>query len=501
MRQHVVPTLLYAGLLAPACFSSPSGNGGDTESGTSTGAGESTTTEADESSGDSSPGDDTPPTPNDCIEIDREVLSVVPPAGLQLQFRVLNCDGTPTRRLGDPDITVLNGNSNEEFIGDEAGSTSAPGIPADLELYTVLVLDVSNSIFGANAQALVRDVVLSFINTQVKEAAGPLKQRVAVITFENEVLTVQEFTQDAELLTEAITLAYGDEEGESTNLYGGYIAALELIDSVGDAELLIRSVVLFTDGNHTAGNSSALREEALQRLGETEASVFVLPVGNSVEDANELASSEDHIFAAEEFEELEAQFAEAADGIRALAESNYSVGVCTPESIGVGAYEVVVAVGNTSDSFSGNYPTDSLEGAISQCDALDIAGAKLSCTADVCEIVCRERECGEDGGVSCGECVTGQVCDPEGQCLAESPYGDPSLGCTGQEVIVDFEGLDGIACGQECTAAEDCPAAPPSTSLVPVCEEGGCFLGCEIRNDQCPGGSCKPAAGGLCTYP
>ena len=69
-------------------------------------------------------------------------------AGLQLQFSLRMSDRTAPPELQAEDVAVINDEVDRDFSARGAdGSRSAPRLPADLTLLTVLVLDFSDSIF------------------------------------------------------------------------------------------------------------------------------------------------------------------------------------------------------------------------------------------------------------------------------------------------------------------------------------------------------------------
>src|SRR5690606_9899221 len=88
-----------------------------------------------ESTGESPPSPE-PPTNDglqfdfDCISIDRiQGPRIVPPAGIQVGFRVLDCNGDPIQSLASEDLHVINDEKGTPFgTGGEGGGVSDLGI-------------------------------------------------------------------------------------------------------------------------------------------------------------------------------------------------------------------------------------------------------------------------------------------------------------------------------------------------------------------------------------
>ncbi len=65
--------------------------------------------------------------------------SIIPPAGVRVVFRVLDCPGEPVRLLTDNDVTIINDEKDEPFgAGMEGGGVSELDAPQDFERYSIL---------------------------------------------------------------------------------------------------------------------------------------------------------------------------------------------------------------------------------------------------------------------------------------------------------------------------------------------------------------------------
>ena len=231
----------------------------------------------------------------------------VPPAGVRVVFRVLRDDGEPVERLQSENFRVLNDETGRPF-GSEGGGVPTLGRPTDFEFFTVLVLDMSDSIFANQA---VSDVITGaevFVRTMVEQQPPGMKQTVAIYAFgstaESEMWV--EFTQDHNILYSRLhDLRTAGSRG-GTNLYGAYSRALETVWSQREnsAGLVTGSLVLLTDGTHEAGDTARMRTSTLRSLRRVGGGVDVYTIGiqgdYDEEAIRELASSPRNFYLVQE---------------------------------------------------------------------------------------------------------------------------------------------------------------------------------------------------------
>jgi uncharacterized protein YegL len=320
------------------------------------------------------------------LVLDKVRSKVHPPAGLQVTFRVLDHNGYPVRPLTEKDVTVINNEKKKPFgAGQEGGGASRPGKPSDFELYAVLALDMSDSIFKNEA---VKDMILgahSFVDKLVAEPEEGMKHKVAIIVFgrTEKIRVVTEFTDNASALHAALNKLEGSKSLGTTNLYGAYMKSIEIIESVEiDVELVERSVVLLTDGTHEAGDEKNMRKQALAAKDDSVSKYGTNFISIGLRGAydesklRELASHDEYFVMAENADELNEVLSEVANRVNAIAHSNYVVGICTPVEMGQPSLTIQVVVDDMSGDYTLAYPTDDLTGDISTCDPEDIAALK-----------------------------------------------------------------------------------------------------------------------------
>ncbi len=237
----------------------------------------------------------------DCIKIDRaQQPAVVPPAGIQVKFRVLDCEGNPVPPLTSADFKIINNEKGEAFgAGLEGGGISELGVPTDYGLFSVVALDMSDSIFNSGAVDDVIDGALEYLE-QVEQGPGAnVQHEVALVAFGRPQAfdVVQPFTADFALLRRVLEEMRGGESRGSTDLYGAYMRAIELVAEPGaDIELDERFVILLTDGTHEAGDEKNMRERAMEARKGTSANLYSIGIDGNYDPTKlaELASTDEN---------------------------------------------------------------------------------------------------------------------------------------------------------------------------------------------------------------
>ncbi|HWB78397.1 MAG TPA: vWA domain-containing protein [Nannocystaceae bacterium] len=437
----------------------------------------------------------------DCIAIDRIYAGSVAPSGVQVRFRVLGCDGEPVPRIATDRIHVTNLETGGPFEP-EGGATALPGAPAASELYTVLVLDMSSSIFEAGAEDDVLAAAAKFIERHVETAPPGYVRKVAIIQLgrTSQVRLVRSFTADVQLLYASLeALAAGGPLG-STDLYGAYLLGLETLARAGSTELVERSMLLVTDGVHEAGDTEELRAEALAAKDASDARIFTLGIRGDYDTTRliELASTPTSFISITAIDELLATFERVGERLQALADSNYVVGVCTPVSRGGPHLRVDVELDSAAADFTVAYQPYGLVGDTLGCEPAEVAGLVLACNQfSVCHAVCESQTCGSEDGVDCGDCSAAEYCDPQ-RLSCRPSYRGPGPECTATTLVrpngdtceqASCDDAIGGACTIACDTIDDCPPVPSEYLwLTRAClgdEHGTCMLECDA-GEICP---------------
>ncbi|MEE2788500.1 MAG: VWA domain-containing protein, partial [Myxococcota bacterium] len=409
-----------------------------------------------------------------CLAIDRiNGPTIFPPAGVRVGFRLLDCQGRAVRPLRDADISIIDDEQGRPFgEGGEGGGVSGIGAPSEIGLYTVLALDLSDSIFNADALNDVIEGARTFVNRRVTSQPAKLKHHVMILAFGRtaEIEVIQDFTQDDAILNTGLDrLANGQSRG-STDLYNAYLQAVEHVNRQGSENVLVeRFVVILTDGTHQAGDEANLRNRALAARLNTDASIYSVAIRGDFDEAKlrELASRPETYLAVDNANALGTAFGRISEDVEALAASNYVVGVCTPVTLGMPTLTIRVRMGDAMVEQAVSYPVDQLDGNLRGCDPVLISGdyericvANTIACVDNDVVACdawganaQRTECGALPGV----CI-------DARCVA-TVCGDNRIDPT--EPCDDGNRIDTDACTNDCTVAR--------------CGDG------IVRRDQMPG--------------
>jgi VWFA-related protein len=190
----------------------------------------------------------------------RLLMQDAPAAPLNLTITGVNASDYPTvvvsaealDQLGQPIFGL--GAENFSVVGDLVGRANIVRVENitddNLTFDVVLAVDTSSSMAGTPFERA-REAALRFV-----EEAGS-NARIAIVTFDNSVRLVQDFTSDRDTLVNTLNnLGFGGQ----TRLYDG---ALQAINTAADGGNPRRVVILLSDGAEFGGRSRAEREAAL----------------------------------------------------------------------------------------------------------------------------------------------------------------------------------------------------------------------------------------------
>jgi Mg-chelatase subunit ChlD len=148
---------------------------------------------------------------------------------------------------------------NGRKIGVESNATiSSETIPFSIP--TVLLLDMSSSV--ANLVPQIKQATSALINNKTAN------QQIAIYVFDRETRLIQDFTDDAAALLQAVASIPEEELFDSTNLYGAIIDVAETWqDEVSMERIVDGSLVIFTDGFHNADPNLQIQDAVNAMLG------------------------------------------------------------------------------------------------------------------------------------------------------------------------------------------------------------------------------------------
>ena len=309
-------------------------------------------------------------------------------AGLQLRFSVRMSDGSEPPGLAPDDVAVIDDETGRDFDDDNAdGSRSGPRLPADFTLLSVLVLDLSDSVFKAGVQDHIRGAVDGYLQALLVPSDGDSAElatvkrnhRLALVQLgrTEEVRVALDFTADPAEIEQAVAAMAAAGGLGTTNLYAGYGAGIDAVTrEEGATPSVQRAVILVTDGAHRAGNTEELRAQALALRERTASAMFIIDVGGGehLQPVRELAS-QPRFFRATDAGGVGRALQEVAADIMHLARSHYVVGICTPVELGSPTLTLRVTAGELSAAHAVAYATDTLDGNTTDCDPDQVATA------------------------------------------------------------------------------------------------------------------------------
>ncbi len=316
-------------------------------------------------------------------------LRIVEPAGLQLKFRVLDANGDPIRPLVAGDTTVINNEKGTPFgEGNEGESVSDVGDVADIEIYSVVALDLSDSIFDAGVDGDVIEAARAYVQATVVDAEPGVRHKVIFLAIGRPEATeflMTDFSEDENELFGVLENARNAGSRGTTALYNAYLAGLNELEQRGDDTTAVveRFLVLVTDGTHEAGGEAVLREAALEAKHVSTATIYTVGIQGNYDACRleELAGrgatpcsapsrgcregalctdteqppSCTQFFPEVDPAQLSDAFEQVAARVAGIARSNYAVGICTPVAQGLSSVTLQVAVDGKGDQTTLGY--------------------------------------------------------------------------------------------------------------------------------------------------
>ncbi len=274
---------------------------------------------------------------NECVLFDLIEGRTEDPSRVYLFFSLRGCNGEPKDGLDADDFEIY---EDDEYISEyESDQTILPS-PKLYTMSTVMLLDVSGSILGADALPTVKSSAKAFIDA----VSGENGQEVAIYLFDGraDLIPVASFTKDKNALNAAVDgLTSADITGDaaydkSTNLNGAVKKGLSALDtrrsSIDSEALFTGSLVVFTDGTDRADRvSDGAAVSAVQTSDHT---VFSIGLGGEVEENHLENLGKDGFVWADNVAELNNSFTSIAADIDKESKKYYVLGYCSPKRSG-----------------------------------------------------------------------------------------------------------------------------------------------------------------------
>jgi len=290
-----------------------------------------------------------------CPQVTKIDDSVEAPGLVQMLFSV-QCAGEPVTAVEGADLTLTEGGT--DVSGSEAEWQLDP-VSAALETYSLLLMDVSDSIIEQGTLETAQEVAVDFSESLVAQG-----QQVSVAIFDGDasIRTIVDFTSNAEDLADGIeSIDAGDQLDGSTNLNGAVLAGLEILDGKVsedvEAELVsVASLVIFTDGLDRAGRET--HSKALNAVEGSNHETFVVALIDEEVEAEELEElGDDGFFRADDVAGLTSAFDDLISRLVAEVNKYYRISYCSPLRSPRTTLKVKVDWEGGSDTIKVSYPT------------------------------------------------------------------------------------------------------------------------------------------------
>lgn len=295
---------------------------------------------------------------DDCLDLGSNdlVLSIQDefttlPGKVSVFFRVSDEMGNPVAGLTAGQFTIYEQGRNDDCFNTISPSESQARISPNSQIfnnYTLLVLDLSNSVLSSSLSEL-KSASGSFIDN-VMPPLESASFKMAIYWFDGQDVLheLQPLTSSREALLDAVQgIQPNISSDPSTDLYGAVIKSADiaselLSESQKNNTIGAASVVLFTDGTDQA---SRYREaDALEKVDEADSNISFFTIGLGAEIDSQILESIGKTFSvfAGNKEELETTFNQLSQKVSERANSFYLFEYCSPKRDGSGMNNLVI---------------------------------------------------------------------------------------------------------------------------------------------------------------
>lgn len=248
--------------------------------------------------------------------LEEHLIETELPCMVNLMFEVSDASGKGVPNLNTADFIVLE--DNQTVSPTESAMTIKKKDGISYTIKTVLMLDNSASV-GTNLDDI-KSAALNLVNNIVSQ------QEIAIYTFSEDAVLIQDFTSNVSTLTNAInniSLGYA-----TTNLYGSIITGASRWDDFYSSSSIQEGfMITITDGSDTQGSSTLT--DALNAIDGKK--VFTIGLGSEqdVSALKQLGTA--GYYSLENYSELSNQIKEIQDEIVANANSFYFLYYMSPK--------------------------------------------------------------------------------------------------------------------------------------------------------------------------
>ena len=292
-----------------------------------------------------------PQTPTDCkdapilvnsgLEVSVAGQGFALPQNVFITFKIqeiINGDTIGLSDLSKDNFTIF---ENDKAINPLESEVKITPLPGEFNIYTLLLLDLSGSIFmNPTSLQTLKDAALSFLSQVIRDSNGNPQAAVYYFDGTADIHELIDFTSDTTALAQAINDINADlPQDRSTNLHGGIEQGAMIVDDLAGVDesgvVSTSQLVVFTDGDDEA--SWRTEQDAANAINATmgkEVSVFTIGLGEIIDpDKLELFGRDGFEFA-DDFDVLIQSFRNIAARICSNVNSFYFFEYCSPKRNG-----------------------------------------------------------------------------------------------------------------------------------------------------------------------
>lgn len=251
--------------------------------------------------------------------------SVSKPSNVALYFQVIDRGGSPVPLLTKENFHIY---EDGALVSEYESKQTILNPEVAAVHYTLLLVDLSGSVTQSGSLQQLQPAVQSFA-----DRVGQMNQ-VGIYAFDGSpsIVPVVGFGAAASGISGAAErLGATRTRDPSTNLYGAVVEGLRVLDKAmtqGRAPLKFGTLVVFTDGTDRAHRVD--RKELDEALKGARVNLFVIGVGNEIDDRELRNIGRTGAFLSREPTQLAAAFDHIAQQVEAYTKSFYLLSYCSP---------------------------------------------------------------------------------------------------------------------------------------------------------------------------
>lgn len=251
-----------------------------------------------------------------------------PPSNVAIYFKVTTTKGEPVPNLQAESFEIL---EDDKLVSTLESKQTILNPEVAASHYTLLLVDMSGSVAESDDFARIQEAAGVFTTTVSSN------NLVAIYAFDGseKITKITGFAATGEGSDAASAIASYAPQDPSTNLNGGVVQALEVLDdALKDAKTPLKfgTLVVFTDGTDRAGRVPA--DQMYDAVSKTTHDVFAIGLGEEMSEDDLKKLGKTGTVQAENREEVGKAFEEVAKRVEGLTKSYYLLSYCSPARAG-----------------------------------------------------------------------------------------------------------------------------------------------------------------------